>query len=57
MSRSSSPTASTSFIYAPVGFAGKMRSIIIAMVRFEPAADSIYAENARVRMSGRNWLM
>ena len=57
MPSSSSPTVQTSFTYAPVGFAGKMRSIIVAMVRSEPAAAAIYAENARVRMNGRTWLM
>ena len=57
MLHSSSPTVQTSFNYAPVGFAGKMRSFIAGMVRSETAADAIYAENARVRMSGRTWLM
>ena len=57
MLHSSSPIVQTSFNYAPVGFAGKMRSFIAGMVRSEPAADAIYAENAQVRMSGRTWLM
>ncbi|MGB8314155.1 MAG: hypothetical protein WCE69_06655 [Aestuariivirga sp.] len=57
MSRSSSQTVQSSLTYAPVGFIGKMHSFVVGMVRFEPAANAIYAENARVRMSGRTWLM
>ncbi|MEQ1522072.1 MAG: hypothetical protein ABL936_12455 [Aestuariivirga sp.] len=57
MSRSSSQTAQTSFLFAPVGAADKLWFFLKGMVRFEPAASAIYAENAKVRMSGRNWLM
>ena len=57
MSRSSCPATQTSFTYAPVGVVGKLRVFLEGMVRFEPAASAIYAENAKVRMSGRNWLM
>jgi hypothetical protein len=57
MSRSSSQTAQTSYRYAPVGTADKLWLFLKGMVRFEPAASAIYAENAKVRMSGRNWLM
>jgi hypothetical protein len=57
MSRSSSQTAQTSYRYAPVGTVDKLWLFLKGMVRFEPAASAIYAENAKVRMSGRNWLM
>ena len=57
MSRSSCPATQTSFTYAPVGAADKLWFFLKGMVRFEPAASAIYAENAKVRMSGRNWLM
>ena len=57
MSRSSSQTAQTSFPYAPVGTADRLWLFLKGMVWFEPAASAIYAENAKVRMSGRNWLM
>jgi hypothetical protein len=57
MLRSSCPAAQTSFPYAPVGVVDKLRFFLAGMVRFEPEASAIYAENAKVRMSGRNWLM
>jgi hypothetical protein len=57
MSRSSCPTTQTSFTYAPIGTADRLWLFLKGMVRFEPAANAIYAENAKVRMSGRNWLM
>jgi len=57
MSRSSCPATPTSFTYAPVGAADRLWFFLKGMVRFEPAASAIYAENAKVRMSGRNWLM
>jgi hypothetical protein len=57
MPRSSSQTAQTSFPYAPVGAADKVWFFLKGLVRFEPAANAIYAENSKVRMSGRNWLM
>jgi hypothetical protein len=56
MSRSSCPATQT-FPYAPVGVVDKLRVFLAGMVRFEPVASAIYAENAKVRMSGRNWLM
>ena len=57
MSRSSCPATQTSFTYAPVGAADKLWFFLKDMVRFEAAASAIYAENAKVRMGGRNWLM
>ena len=57
MSRSSCPATQTSFTYAPMGTADRLWLLLKGMVRFEPAATAIYAENAKVRMSGRNWLM
>jgi hypothetical protein len=57
MSRPSSQAVKTSFHYAPVGFAAKLRSFFSGMVRFESAATAIYAENEQIRASGRNWLM
>ena len=57
MSRSSCPATQTTFTYAPVGAAEKLWLFLKVMVRFEPAASAIYAENAKVRMSGRTWLM
>lgn len=57
MPRSSSQTAQTSFLFAPIDAADKLWSFLKGMVRFEPAASAIYAENAKVRMGGRNWLM
>ena len=57
MSRSSCPATQTSFTYAPIGAADKFWLFLKGMVRFEAVASAIYAENAKVRMSGRNWLM
>ena len=57
MSHSSSQTALTSYRYAPVGAADKLWLFLKGMVRFEPAASAIYAQNARIRDTGRNWLM
>jgi len=57
MSRSSSQTAPTSYGYTPVGTADRLWLFLKGMVRSEPAARAIYAENAKLRMSGRNWLM
>jgi hypothetical protein len=57
MSPSASPAVQTSFTYAPAGFAAKLRVLVAALMRFEPAAAAIYARNAEIRSSGRNWLM
>ncbi len=57
MSRSSCSTTQTSFTYAPVGTTDKLWLFLKGMVRFEPAASAMYAENAESAMSGRNWLM
>jgi hypothetical protein len=57
MSRSSCSTTQTSFPYAPDGAGDRLWLFLKGMVRFEPAASALYAENAKVRMSGRNWLM
>ena len=57
MSRSNCTATQTSFTYAPVGTADKLWLFVKGMVRFEPAASAIYAENAKLRISGRNWLM
>jgi hypothetical protein len=57
MSRSSSQTAQTSFHIAPMGVAAKMRVFLVGLARIEPAATVIYAESARLRSIGRNWLM
>lgn len=57
MPRSTSQTASISFVYAPVSLIEKLQSFFVEMVRSEPAARAAYAENAKVRMGGRNWLM
>jgi|GEM_PF-4407931 len=57
MSRSSSQTAPTRYGYAPVAATDKLWLFLKGMVRFEPTASAIYTENAKVRMSGRNWLM
>lgn len=57
MSRSSSQTAPTRYGYTPVGATDKLWLFLKGMVRFEPAASAIYVENAKLRMSGRNWLM
>ena len=57
MSRSSCPTTQASFSYAPVGAADRLWHFLKGMVRSEPAASAIYAENTKIRMSGRNWLM
>lgn len=57
MSRSSSQTAQTTYHYAPLGVTSKIRVFLKGMVRFEPAAAAVYAENARIRDTGRNWLM
>ena len=57
MSRSNCSATQTSFTYTPVGAADRLWLFLKGMVRFEPAASAIYAENAKLRMSGRNWLM
>ena len=57
MSRSTSQTVQTTFNYAPVGFTAKLRVFAASMMRFEPAATAMYAKNAEIRSSGRNWLM
>ena len=57
MSRSASQAVQTSFIYAPVGFTAKLLGFVASMMRFEPAATAMYAQNAEIRSSGRNWLM
>jgi hypothetical protein len=57
MSRITSQTAQTSFSYAPVGAADRLWLFLKGAVRIEAAASAVYAENAKVRMSGRNWLM
>jgi hypothetical protein len=57
MSPSTSQAVQTSFTYVPVGFAAKLRVFVAAMMRFESAATAIYARNAEIRSSGRNWLM
>ena len=41
----------------PVGATDKLWVFLKGIVQFEPTARAIYAENAKVRMSGRNWLM
>ena len=57
MSRSSCPATQTSFTYAPVGTVDKLWLFLKSMVRFEDAASAIYAESARIRDTGRTWLM
>ena len=57
MSRFISQTTQTSFSYVPVGAADRLWLFLRGMVRFEPAASAVYAENAKIRMSGRTWLM
>jgi hypothetical protein len=57
MSRSSCPATQTSFPYAPVGTVDRLWLFLKGVVRFEPAASAIYAESARIRDTGRNWLM
>jgi hypothetical protein len=57
MSRSSCPATQTSFTYAPVGNADRLWLFLKGMVRFEAAASAVYAENARIRDTGRTWLM
>jgi hypothetical protein len=57
MSSSICPATQTSFRYAPVSAADKLWIFLKGMVRCEPTASAIYAENAKLRMSGRNWLM
>ena len=57
MSRSSSQTAPTRYGYAPIGTTNELWLFLKGMVRFEPTASAIYAENARIRDTGRNWLM
>ena len=57
MSRSSSPATQTSFAYAPVGAADRLWLFLKGMAWFEPAASAIYAESARIRDTGRTWLM
>jgi hypothetical protein len=57
MSRYNSQTAQTTYHYAPVGVASQIRVFLKGMIRFEPAAAAVYAENARIRDTGRNWLM
>ena len=57
MSRSSSQTTPTRFGYTPIGATDKLWLFLKGMIQFEPTASAIYAENAKVRMSGRNWLM
>ena len=57
MSRPNCQTAPTTYHYAPVGIVGRFRVFLMGMVRFEPAATAVYAENARIRDTGRHWLM
>jgi hypothetical protein len=57
MSRFSSQAVQTNFNYAPVGFVAKLRAAFADFKRSEPVATTIYAENANIRASGRNWLM
>jgi hypothetical protein len=57
MSHSSSQAVQTNFNYAPVGFTAKLRAVFAGFTRFEPVATAIYAENANIRATGRNWLM
>jgi hypothetical protein len=57
MSRSNCSATQTSFSYAPIGAGDRLWLLLKGMVRFEPAASAIYAENARIRDTGRTWLM
>jgi hypothetical protein len=57
MSRFTSQTAQSSFTYAPIGSADRLWLFLRGITRSEPVASAIYAENDKVRMSGRNWLM
>lgn len=57
MSRFTSQTAQTSYGYSPVGATDRLWLFLKGMVRIEPAASAIYAENARIRDTGRTWLM
>jgi hypothetical protein len=57
MSRSSCSATQSGFTYTPVGAADRLWLFLKSVVRFEPAARAIYAENTRIRMGGRNWLM
>jgi hypothetical protein len=57
MPRFTSQTAQTIFTYAPIGTADRLWLFLRGITWSEPAASAIYAENDKVRMSGRNWLM
>jgi hypothetical protein len=57
MSRYTSQTAPTSYGYSPVGATDRLWLFLKGVIRFEPVASAMYAENDKVRMSGRNWLM
>jgi hypothetical protein len=57
MSHSSSQAVQTNFNYAPVGFTARLRAVFAGFTKSEPAASAIYAENANIRATGRNWLM
>ncbi len=57
MSRYTSQTAPTSYGYSPVGATDRLWLFLKGMVRIEPAASAIYTENARIRDTGRTWLM
>jgi hypothetical protein len=57
MSHSSSQAVQTNFNYAQVGFTARLRAVFAGFTTSEPAALAIYAENANIRATGRNWLM
>jgi hypothetical protein len=57
MPRSTSQIAPITFAVSPMGFMTKVRVFVGALARSEPAAQAIYAKNAAIRSTGRNWLM
>jgi hypothetical protein len=57
MSASTSQAVQTSISCPPVGFTVKLHKLVASMMRFDPAAAVLYAQNVEIRSSGRNWLM
>lgn len=57
MSRSSSPAVPTTFNYTPQGFTAKLNAFFVGLASFEPVVSEIYAQNAKLRATGRAWLL
>ena len=57
MSRSANPSVQSTYDFAGIGFSAVLRTLFSGLLASEPAATQVYAENARLRATGRGWLM